>query len=120
MIQRCFGNALHWYQVLTAMANHEVDTWIWNMASVAAAPDEPSNASSTENTTEEGITNLTPHSSSISEGDCPIQSHTGFNKPPQETAISSLQLVPPDLPPLPFPLPKDFPCMEEDVPIANA
>jgi len=27
-IRRRFSNALHWYQVLVAMAMHEVDTWI--------------------------------------------------------------------------------------------
>src|SRR5258708_24424481 len=101
------------------MANHEVDTWIRNVASAAAAPGEPSNTSGTENTTEEGMTDSTPGRSSISEGDRPIQSHTGFNKPPQEASGSSLRLDLPDLPPLPFPLPKDFPRMEEDVPTAN-
>ena len=27
-MRQYFGNALHWYQVLVAMATHQVDTWI--------------------------------------------------------------------------------------------
>jgi hypothetical protein len=39
-IQQRFGNALHWYQVLVAIATHEVDTWIQHATSTkpAAAP----------------------------------------------------------------------------------
>ena len=80
------------------MANYEVDTctWIQNMVSASAAtPGDHSNASGTENTTKEGATDSTPGHFSISEGDRPIQSHTGFGTPPQETAGVSPR---PDLP----------------------
>jgi hypothetical protein len=41
-IRRRFGNALHWYQALVALVNHEIDGWI----SGATAP--PMNASTAD------------------------------------------------------------------------
>src|SRR5258708_35376535 len=37
-MRHCFGNALHWFQSLTASANHEVNTWIRNMTFAASTP----------------------------------------------------------------------------------
>ena len=95
MIRRRFGNALHWYQVLVAIADQEVDAWVRNMAfAMTTSPDN---------------TNATDRSSGI-------ESSAPTSEPPRRTATPS------DMPnalPLPFPLPNDFLRMEENVPIAG-
>jgi len=141
MIWQCFRNALHWYQVLIAMTDQEVDTWIQNMTSAVTV--SPDNTNSTENTNKEipiqgRLTKLQKH---LVEGvddeddicqplvfqsttamatmmpDC--SSDTEINGstsgPLRGTATPFFQSDMPNALPLPFPLPKDFLWMEENV-----
>ena len=145
MIRRRFGNALHWYQVLVAMTDQEVDIWIRNTTfAVTASAD---NTNGTENTNTEipiqgrppklqedpvqgvddqghtsgllvfqsttAIAITTPDRSSDTES-------SGFtSKPLGGTATAFFQSDMPNVVPLPFPLPKDFLRMQENVPITG-
>lgn len=99
---------MHWYQVLVAIADQEVDRWVRNTTS--AMTTSPDNTDATQNTTSavttsSGNTNATGRSSG-SEGGEPLG----------RTATPSSQSAMPNTFPLPFPLPKDFLQKEENVP----
>jgi hypothetical protein len=103
MIWWRFGNALHWYQVLIAMAEQEVDTWIRNMTSAMMAP--PDNTNGTENTM--------PAQGRLHSSDS--ESSGSTSKPLGGIATPFLQSDTPNALPTPFPLPNDFLQMEENV-----
>jgi hypothetical protein len=103
MIRQHFGNALHWYQVLIAMAEQEVDTWIRNMTSAMMVP--PDNTNGTENTM---LAQGRLHSSDS-------ESSSSTSKPLGGIATPFLQSDMLNTLPTPFPLPKDFLWMEENI-----
>jgi hypothetical protein len=86
---------LHWYQVLVATADQEVDTWIQNTTSAMTMSLDNTNAKGRDN----GIGITSEPLGRIATPFC-------WSDMPSEL-------------PLPFPLPEDFPRMEEDVPIAD-
>jgi hypothetical protein len=105
MIWRCFGNTLHWYQALFATANYKVDMWIRNVSSTQTAPlANPPTASSTEGATREE--KHQPHRvtvEDVKDEDDTNEPHSPSPHPAKDT----------DNIPFPFPLLKDFPCMNE-------
>jgi hypothetical protein len=103
MIWQCFGSALHWYQVLIVMAEQEVDAWIQNTTSAMLVP--PDNTNSTKITIP---TEVKLHSS---DDEC----SGSMSKPLGGIATPFLQSSMPNMLPTPFPLPKDFLWMEENV-----
>jgi hypothetical protein len=107
MIRRRFGNALHWYQVLIARAEQEVDAWIRNTTSAVTAP--PDNTNGRENTM--------PTQGRLRSND--NESTGSMSKPLGGISMPFLQSDMPNAIPTPFPLPKEFPWMEENVPSAG-
>jgi hypothetical protein len=108
-IWRHFGNTLHWYQALFATANYKVDMWIWNVLSTQTAPlANPPTASSTEGARREK--KHWPHRvtvEDVKDEDDTIEPHSPSTHPVKDTN---------NIPPLPFLLLKDFPCMNEQTP----
>jgi hypothetical protein len=104
MIWQCFGNALHWYQVLIAMAEQEVDTWICNTTSAVTVPLDNTN----------GTENTMPAQGRLHSSDS--ESSGSMSKPLGGIATPFLQSDTPNALPTPFPLPNDFLQMEENIP----
>jgi len=145
MIWRHFGNALHWYQVLIAMTDQGVNTWIQNMTSAMTA--SPDNTNSTENTNEEipiqgrltelqkclveGVDDedevckplvfqsMTAMATTMPDHSSDTEINGSTSGPLRGTAMPFFQSDMPNVLPLPFPLPKDFLWMEENVPSAG-
>ena len=106
MIRWRFGNALHWYQVLVAIADQEVDIWVRNTTStVMTSPDNTDTMwnMTSAMTTSPDNTNATGRSSGIES-----------SEPLGRTAMPFCQSEILDT--FPFPLPKDFLQKEENVP----
>ena len=146
VLRRRFGNALHWYQSLTATANHEVSTWIRNatFAASTAVPEIFPETGSMEGimegktrprgvTVEETEDEDLPHSSlhlqsktntTGSLDNCmatPRQSgdtqfHIANGRDPGESEKSQLGM--PVSHSLPFPMPRDLPRINENTPSA--
>jgi hypothetical protein len=95
---------LHWYQVLIARAEQEVDAWIQNMTSAVMAP--PDNTNGRENTM--------PTQGRLHSND--NESTGSTSKPLGGISMPFLQSDMLNTIPTPFPLPKEFPQMEENVP----
>src|SRR5882757_4307133 len=112
MIRRCFGNALHWYQALTVMAKHEVDTWIRNATSATNHPLSriSPTAGGTEDVKEEVPTQL----QGVTVEEIEDEGDVSWSPPPH----SAIDMA--GSQPLPFPMPRDYPHANESIPNASS